>query len=255
MNPIRDSWESDDGAVRLLLGDAMEILPTLSGIDAVVTDPPFEKLKGGTVISHSNIAQVINDTVSVGTELGNADGLRLVQNVARLAAIAFCSFHWVDKCIEMLGGERRALVSWYKRNSVYSIQNAPWYMTEYAWAVQYAPGIDWKPLRTHIDVPMLQAGCFATERILKDGGKSAAHPTQKPLVVMDAVLLPGMDSVCDPYMGSGTTGVACIRTGRCFVGIEIERKYWEIAVRRCKAELERFPLFEPPKPKQLELIP
>ena len=64
-----------------------------------------------------------------------------------------------------------------------------------------------------------------------------------------------MGTVADPYMGSGTTGVACIRTGRRFVGIEIEEKYFRIAVKRIKAELERFPLFEPPKPKQLELIP
>ena len=55
-------------------------------------------------------------------------------------------------------------------------------------------------------------------------------------------------------MGSGTTGVACIRTERRFIGIEIERKYFDIAVERCKRELERFPLFEKPKPKQLELM-
>ena len=66
--------------------------------------------------------------------------------------------------------------------------------------------------------------------------------------------IPGTETICDPYMGSGTTGVACIRTGRRFLGIEIERKYWEIAVKRCKAELERFPLFEPPSPKQTELV-
>jgi len=57
-------------------------------------------------------------------------------------------------------------------------------------------------------------------------------------------------------MGSGTTGVACVRTERRFVGIEIEEKYFRIAVKRIKAELERFPLFEQAaKPKQLELIP
>jgi DNA modification methylase len=44
--------------------------------------------------------------------------------------------------------------------------------------------------------------------------------------------------VCDPYMGSGTTGVACIRTGRRFIGIEIDPTYWQIAVDRCKKEIK-----------------
>ena len=57
-------------------------------------------------------------------------------------------------------------------------------------------------------------------------------------------------------MGSGTTGIACIRTGRRFIGIEIEPKYFDIAVKRCKAELDRFPLFEREheKERQLELL-
>jgi site-specific DNA-methyltransferase (adenine-specific) len=62
------------------------------------------------------------------------------------------------------------------------------------------------------------------------------------------------ESVADPYMGSGTTGVACVRTGRRFIGIEIERSYWEIAVRRVRAELERFPLLEPKPKRQREIM-
>jgi DNA modification methylase len=54
-------------------------------------------------------------------------------------------------------------------------------------------------------------------------------------------------------MGSGTTGVACVRTGRKFIGIEIEPKYFDIAVRRIEAELNRFPLLEPKPHKQMEL--
>ena len=60
--------------------------------------------------------------------------------------------------------------------------------------------------------------------------------------------------VLDPFMGSGTTGVACIRTGRKFIGIEKEPKYFDIAVKRIKDELNRFPLLEPTKPKQGSLL-
>jgi site-specific DNA-methyltransferase (adenine-specific) len=55
-------------------------------------------------------------------------------------------------------------------------------------------------------------------------------------------------------MGSGTTGVACIRTGRRFIGVEIEEKYCEIAANRLRREAERFPLFEPVTLKQKELL-
>jgi site-specific DNA-methyltransferase (adenine-specific)/modification methylase len=54
-------------------------------------------------------------------------------------------------------------------------------------------------------------------------------------------------------MGSGTTGVACVRTGRRFIGIEREPKYFEIAVKRIEAELNRVPLFEPKPKVQSEL--
>jgi site-specific DNA-methyltransferase (adenine-specific)/modification methylase len=63
-------------------------------------------------------------------------------------------------------------------------------------------------------------------------------------------LIPLHSSACelvvDPFMGSGTTGVACIRTGRKFIGIEKEEKYFDIAVKRIEAELSRNILFEPP---------
>lgn len=59
------------------------------------------------------------------------------------------------------------------------------------------------------------------------------HPTQKPVLVLEE-LLKGTDSevICDPFMGSGTTGVACMNLGRKFIGIEIEPKYFDIACER-----------------------
>ena len=82
------------------------------------------------------------------------------------------------------------------------------------------------------------------------------HPTQKPLRVMEWTLeqVNAGQTVLDPFMGSGTTGVACVRTGRKFIGIELEPKYFEIAVARIEAELNRHPLFEPPKAVQRSLI-
>ena len=55
--------------------------------------------------------------------------------------------------------------------------------------------------------------------------------------------LPEMTPILDPFMGSGTTGVACVRTGRKFIGIEKEPKYFEIACKRIQAEYDRGALF------------
>ena len=76
------------------------------------------------------------------------------------------------------------------------------------------------------------------------------HPTQKPVVVMawamDKAKIPQGATVLDPYMGSGTTGIACIRTGRKFVGIERDPKHFETACQRIRRELEEC-VFELPK--------
>ena len=58
------------------------------------------------------------------------------------------------------------------------------------------------------------------------------HPTQKPLRLLKWCLEFVAGSILDPYMGSGTTGVACANLGRKFIGIEIERKYFDIACER-----------------------
>lgn len=216
----------------MLHGDCLVGMASLPDgcVDAVVTDPPYEGMKGGVVIDHAGVCERSQTTTTVGSELGSASGLVECKRVARLGAIAFCSFHWIEKCISLLGGSRRALLSWFKSNSPYSVNNAPWFQTEYAWATQYAPGIDWRNLKTHIDVPMAQAGCMAKERVLV-GGK-AAHPTQKPVALMRQLLLPGMDIILDPFAGSGTTGVAALLAGRRFIGFEIDEAYHKIATRR-----------------------
>ena len=72
------------------------------------------------------------------------------------------------------------------------------------------------------------------------------HPTQKPVALMEWCILlttsPG-DTILDPFMGSGTTGVACVQTGRNFIGIEIDERYFSIAQKRIKDALQQPNLF------------
>jgi len=80
--------------------------------------------------------------------------------------------------------------------------------------------------------------------------RAKEHPTQKPLAVMQWCIAtaPTVYSVLDPYMGSGTTGVACARMGKTFTGIEREPKYFDIACRRIEDAQRQAPMF-PPLPR------
>jgi site-specific DNA-methyltransferase (adenine-specific) len=83
------------------------------------------------------------------------------------------------------------------------------------------------------------------------------HPAQKPVALMRWCVSMTTGTVLDPYMGSGTTGVACARAGRQFVGIEIDPTHFETACRRIEAAYRQPDLFiEPPaaKPQQLSLM-
>jgi len=97
---------------------------------------------------------------------------------------------------------------------------------------------------------------FVFRPINMDGGK--VHPTQKPIALMEWCLgfLPKARTILDPFMGSGTTGVACAKLGRKFIGIELEPKYFDIACKRIDDAYRQPRLFkdEPPKPKQEALL-
>lgn len=74
---------------------------------------------------------------------------------------------------------------------------------------------------------------YARAKALQDGKE---HPTQKPVALMEWCLqfFPKASTVLDCWMGSGTTGVACVKTGRHFIGIELDPDYFEIACRRVR---------------------
>lgn len=96
---------------------------------------------------------------------------------------------------------------------------------------------------------------YSRAQALQDGKE---HPTQKPIEVMKWCLghLPkGTQTILDPYMGSGTTGVACVQTGHKFIGIEIDSKFFDIACRRIQKAVNepRLELTAPPVANQVGL--
>jgi site-specific DNA-methyltransferase (adenine-specific)/modification methylase len=86
--------------------------------------------------------------------------------------------------------------------------------------------------------------------MIRQGNEARYHPTQKPLEVMKWVikLCPKAQTILDPYMGSGTTGVAAVQMGRKFTGIEREAKYFDIACQRIEQAYAQGQLFAPEQP-------
>ena len=87
---------------------------------------------------------------------------------------------------------------------------------------------------------------------LMNGDEYYPHPTQKPIKLLVRLVKRTKDTILDPFMGSGTTGVACAKLGRRFIGIEIEPQYFDIACKRIEAAYKQPDLFieRPAKPVQ-----
>jgi site-specific DNA-methyltransferase (adenine-specific)/modification methylase len=217
------------GDATLYCGDCLEILPTLPKVDAVVTDPPYglaDKWSGGGGRSKSSWRFDPNEAMAWDREAP-----KIVE-----------SFPFLAREVVIWGGNYFALPPsrcwfvWDKK------QNDKWTTAqcELAW--------------TSLDKPV-RAFRMAQCEQANEGEK--LHPTQKPLGLMKWCLkwISG-NFVLDPFIGSGTTGVACASLGRKFIGIEIEPRYFDIACKRIEQAYAQGRLFEPEpvKPEQQELI-
>jgi len=214
------------GDATLYLGDCMDILPTLDKVDAVITDPPY----------------------------GINENSKKVASRGKLAAPKdYGDFDWdkappTDNLIELIrtkgqyqaffGGNYFTLpptscwLVWDKLNGDNDFADC-----ELVWT-------NW-----HKAVRRLQ---WRWNGMIRQGNEERYHPTQKPLEVMKWVitLCPKSETILDPFMGSGTTGVAAIQMGRKFIGIECEPKYFDIACQRIEQAVAQPRLFEDVRPKQ-----
>lgn len=226
----------------LILGDCLQILPTLEpgSIDAIVTDPPYLITGSQVPLLGGGVAPRREDSFSVGNLWGDFS-LAWIDAAAKLEPkhwLVFCNYKMLGQvCAALeLHAEIACVFVWRKTNAPPMVRPVPHLDCEFiVWAklpaVPYGRMKEFKSML--IEAPMLQAGCFATERILAQGSKKAAHPCQKPLSVIRLLLERlGAKHVCDPFMGTGTTGQACAELGVEFTGIEMDQAYFDLARHR-----------------------
>jgi len=220
------------GDATLYLGDCRDILPTLPRVDAVITDPPYG----------INAARDRNSEQWGWKDYGNGEwdksrpDRELIEIVLRSAkhAIVWGGNYFPD--VLPPRPQSKWLV-WDKGQDGFSLADC-----EFAWC-------SWDGA--------IRRKLYARALAMQDGKQ---HPTQKALEVMRWCIeqLPkGCAGILDPFMGSGTTGVAAAQMGRKFIGIEREPKYFDIACERIERAYAQGTLFDPAeraKPEQPALI-
>ena len=209
------------GNAILYFGDCAEILPELTGIDAVVTDPPYG-------IGESAGKNKSRGKLGVAKDYGNDDWDDEPVSDSTIA-LMMSKAKWQI----IFGGNYYALpptkcwLVWDKENGGNDFADAELAWTNLNKAVR---------LKRYMWHGMLRANKEAR----------GDHPTQKPIGIMEWCIshLPeGTQTILDPFMGSGTTGVAAMNLQRKFIGIEREQKYFDIACQRIEQAQKQERLF------------
>jgi site-specific DNA-methyltransferase (adenine-specific) len=256
--------ETLSDGVRLYCADCADVLSTLGAVSHVISDPPYEKhmheaKRGKKAYGSARRIRIDGHANPPPVDFASIDGVREAITAPLIDLcdgwfIAFCTPEgvapWRD-AIEATGARYKRACIWVKPDS--------------------APQFNGQG-------PAMGAECFVTAwcgkgfsswnggggrnvftHLTNQADRHGEHPTEKPISLMCEIIEkftnPG-DLILDPFMGSGSTGVAAVRLGRRFIGIERDRRYFDIAAERISDALARPDMFVPPPaaPKQIQLF-
>lgn len=234
--------------VTLCLGDCREILPTLGKVDAVVTDPPYG-IGLETKTSDFRGSRYFDGGESLrATKLYDDDPARVRRLISDVIPLAL---RLADRALVFSGP---AMLWAYPEPASIGSIFTPNGAGRTAWGFQCT-----HPILFYGKDPFLQDGLGGRPNSHRDeqpNSEKIDHPCPKPLAWMRWAVARATrigESILDPFMGSGTTGVAAVKLGRRFIGIEIEERYFDIACRRISEALKQPDLFiEKPKPAMQE---
>lgn len=251
---IRDEWRSGCGSVRLILGDCLEVLPTLEAgsVDGIVTDPPYSS--GGAFRgdrTQKTVAKYVNSDSGQADRRSEFSGDTRDQRgffawsslwmaasrwACKPGAVFCCFTDWrqlpvMTDAAQAGGWVWRNLATWWKpgcRMQKGRFSSSAEYLV-YGTNGPHAMDGERSPQNVFSYPPV--------------AGEDKTHIAEKPVAVCEwaaSVAVSGA-TILDPFLGSGAGAVACVRTGRKFIGIEIDRGTFEKARQRIKDELA-FPL-------------
>lgn len=204
------------GRATLYLGDCATILPTLEPVDLVCTDPPYGikadatmAKQGGTQYGKAAAPKKHYAATDWDSQPIDPEVMALVRKAGRWQAIFGGNYYDCPAA--------SCWLIWDKVNGENNFADCEMAWTNFPKAVRLIRYM-WNGM------------------IREKGAQRGDHPTQKPLEVMKWCIghAPHSETVLDPFMGSGTTGVAAIQMGKAFIGIEREERYFEAACRRIR---------------------
>ena len=213
------------GDATIYLGDCREILPALPKVDCVLTDPPYGIGKDGqarTTGGHGG--RKAHEFLDWDSVRPDPETFRLICAAGALQVI--WGGNYFADLLEPTG---------------------KWLVWEKGQRINQSDGeLAWTSMQGALRICTMNR-----VELMLDG---TDHPTQKPLRLMrwciDQAGTP--KTILDPFMGSGSTGVAAMQLGRKFIGVEIEPKYFDIACERIENAQRQQSLFDPPKPKPVQ---
>jgi site-specific DNA-methyltransferase (adenine-specific) len=220
------------GNAELYLGDCLEILPTLGKVDAVITDPPYGISYVSAWRKHGPTEMLANDDAApLDSVAGMASGL--VDGGALYLATRFDVAAQWNAAIRDAGLTLKTPIFWDKGNHTSGDLEG-----DFGAQVEIF-------IFAHKGRHLLRGRRLANLwRVARES--AGDHPTPKPVALIERMVSCSTDqagTILDPFMGSGTTGVACMNLGRKFIGIEIEPKYFDIACRRIEDAQRQSRLF------------
>lgn len=224
--------------MNLLHGDSLELISEIDNgsIDLLLTDPPYN------IAQKNNFTSMGRTGIDFGEWDKNFDELAWIKDIflkVKKGGTVIIFNAWknlgdISNELEQAGFQIKDLIRWEKSNPMPRNRDRR-YIVDYEFAiVAVKPKAKWtfnrqsdKYDRSELRYPIV------------GGSEKTKHPTQKPVALMEELILRHSnegETVFDPFMGSGSTGVAAIRTKRNFIGIEIEQEYFDISVDRINNE-------------------
>lgn len=227
--------------MKLICGNCLEIMKYIPDkyIDLVVTDPPYElrEFEAGAKNPirgmQESVRQLVDNNIHNGYDIINF-GDMIIPKMKTINIYFWCNKKQIPKYFDYWVNQHKCMfdiICWHKHNAMPTYSNK--YLTDTEYCLYFhKSGVCFPQTYEDAKTYVIQGINYTDKKLYK-------HPTIKPLDIIEKLIRNSSKEngiILDPFMGSGTTGVACKRNRRNFIGIEINKEYYNIARNRIENE-------------------